>query len=456
MLICRMHVFEDIMPYICTFPGCRDELHQFPSRNTWAEHEIEEHRSCIAWACPECPVECSDPTAWSVHVQETHDRAFNPLQNKSAADAAYRKRPRPINDDSCCLCAEKLGKTHRDIKTHLGRHMEEIALMALPRGHEDDSDDSSHSIDEAASFHGLPSISVRTSLCLSDSQDTARRLSAQLDEEYAIKCFCGFLVDDGNTVYCDRCETWQHIECYYFQDFQNGQPPNIEQIEHRCIDCEPRPHDKKGAIERQEDRLNPNGLLCSFTNCRRSRIGHAFEQTWKLDDHLKKVHGLGAPIPDSSSDGVLIGESSDVDWRQSTLECYLSATGHPSRTISQIKEKPSNSAIATRFAEEPLDAASQSKAGASRAAWDPDPGANEDETPERDLHDGLEAGMQPPQKEFVTHCPSCNAEFVGRPQNCTSNLRRHLRTVHNRTWLTSIGYARSRKPDTDLRKNLAD
>ena len=35
------------------------------------------------------------------------------------------------------------------------------------------------------------------------------------EEVYLIKCICGRPEDDGNTVYCETCDTWQHIECYY-------------------------------------------------------------------------------------------------------------------------------------------------------------------------------------------------------------------------------------------------
>lgn len=80
---------------------------------------------------------------------------------------------------------------------------------------------------------------------------------ADEEEDYTIKCFCSFQVDDGNTVFCDRCETWQHIECYYFRDFRDGQPPDINKIEHKCIDCDPRPYDKRGASERQKERFYP-------------------------------------------------------------------------------------------------------------------------------------------------------------------------------------------------------
>ena len=63
------------------------------------------------------------------------------------------------------------------------------------------------------------------------------------DEPYTIKCICAFQDDDGNTVFCEKCETWQHIECYY----HGKKVPDV----HNCADCEPRPLDGKRATERQ-------------------------------------------------------------------------------------------------------------------------------------------------------------------------------------------------------------
>ena len=74
-------------------------------------------------------------------------------------------------------------------------------------------------------------------------------------EDYTIKCICGFQEDDGNTIYCDRCETWQHTECYYID--KHGFVPtsdDLDSIDHFCADCQPRPLDAKGAIERQRNR----------------------------------------------------------------------------------------------------------------------------------------------------------------------------------------------------------
>ena len=71
------------------------------------------------------------------------------------------------------------------------------------------------------------------------------------EEDYTIKCICGFYDDDGNTVFCDRCETWQHTECYYFED---GEVPDVSGIDHWCADCNPRQLDAQGAMERQSIR----------------------------------------------------------------------------------------------------------------------------------------------------------------------------------------------------------
>ncbi|KAL1957520.1 hypothetical protein VTO42DRAFT_5746 [Malbranchea cinnamomea] len=63
------------------------------------------------------------------------------------------------------------------------------------------------------------------------------------EEPYTIKCICAFEDDDGSTVFCERCETWQHIICYY----HDQEVPDI----HNCADCEPRYLDAKRATERQ-------------------------------------------------------------------------------------------------------------------------------------------------------------------------------------------------------------
>ncbi|KAI1436665.1 hypothetical protein GGR50DRAFT_686356 [Xylaria sp. CBS 124048] len=68
------------------------------------------------------------------------------------------------------------------------------------------------------------------------------------EEPYTIKCICDFLEDDGNTIYCDVCDTWQHIECYYPDKMVEVAR---EDFNHSCVDCKPRDVNRRQAKERQ-------------------------------------------------------------------------------------------------------------------------------------------------------------------------------------------------------------
>ncbi|KAL2012597.1 hypothetical protein VTN00DRAFT_122 [Thermoascus crustaceus] len=98
------------------------------------------------------------------------------------------------------------------------------------------------------------------------------------DEPYTIKCICAFEDDDGNTVFCEGCETWQHIECYY----HGRDVPEV----HNCVDCEPRPLDGKRATERQR-RLREQ----SDGGDRKSKRSGTKSQKKKAKDHYDQVNG---------------------------------------------------------------------------------------------------------------------------------------------------------------------
>ncbi|KAL6711075.1 SET domain-containing protein 3 [Coniothyrium glycines] len=64
------------------------------------------------------------------------------------------------------------------------------------------------------------------------------------EDSSTIKCICGFSDDDGNTVLCERCDTWQHIVCYYESA---NHVPDV----HECADCSPRTVDARSAADKQ-------------------------------------------------------------------------------------------------------------------------------------------------------------------------------------------------------------
>ena len=78
------------------------------------------------------------------------------------------------------------------------------------------------------------------------------------EDDSTIKCVCGFKHDDGSSVFCESCKTWQHTECYYWIP-ELGRPKSKEELEritHLCMDCHQRPLDIQAAITRQKTKLS--------------------------------------------------------------------------------------------------------------------------------------------------------------------------------------------------------
>ncbi|KAK4130009.1 hypothetical protein BT67DRAFT_248396 [Trichocladium antarcticum] len=83
------------------------------------------------------------------------------------------------------------------------------------------------------------------------ARDVARKQQAVEEEPYTIKCICNFADDDGNTIFCETCETWQHIECYYPDSVEDALRADFS---HSCVECQPRVLNRQLAIERQKAR----------------------------------------------------------------------------------------------------------------------------------------------------------------------------------------------------------
>lgn len=82
---------------------------------------------------------------------------------------------------------------------------------------------------------------------LPSAKDLPHKVESVEEEPYTIKCICHFSDDDGNTIFCETCETWQHIDCFYPDNREEALQENFA---HSCHQCNPRPLDQKRAIER--------------------------------------------------------------------------------------------------------------------------------------------------------------------------------------------------------------
>jgi hypothetical protein len=95
----------------------------------------------------------------------------------------------------------------------------------------------------------IPSQTVSPPLAPVNKDDVVHKVEAVEEEPYTIKCICNFSDDDGNTIYCETCDTWQHIECFYPE---NRDEAIREDFAHSCADCQPRPLNREKAIERTQ------------------------------------------------------------------------------------------------------------------------------------------------------------------------------------------------------------
>lgn len=94
--------------------------------------------------------------------------------------------------------------------------------------------------------------SVPSSVSVYEPPELKKQETAEDEEHNTIKCICGFSDDDGQTIFCETCLTWQHIACYYPGHIEDALR---EDFSHFCVDCTPRELDAQKAREIQKARL---------------------------------------------------------------------------------------------------------------------------------------------------------------------------------------------------------
>ncbi|KAL7785193.1 hypothetical protein V8C37DRAFT_394491 [Trichoderma ceciliae] len=162
--------------------------------------------------------------------------------------------------------------------------------------------------------------------------DVAHKIEAPEEEPYTIKCICNFSDDDGNTIYCETCDTWQHIDCFYPE---NRDEAIREDFSHSCADCKPRPLNRQKAIERTLRLRNSILETESFDKKSKRPPSKSHKKKTKLGDlHFNGNHGV--------LEGAKHGHNSDL---QHPPPAKKSKTFHhrPSLSVSSQLSKRSPS-----------------------------------------------------------------------------------------------------------------
>ncbi|KAI9769386.1 MAG: hypothetical protein M1840_004088 [Geoglossum simile] len=136
----RKHIIRDLQPYLCTFENC--VLGFFPSRHTWFNHELRAHRK--EWYCGICGGSFVSLELFTGHMRDRHSGSFQ--EDNLSTIVEISERPlRRFRPNECPLCNDwKVATdnpkcsddiiyvTPKQFRKHLGQHMEELALFALP------------------------------------------------------------------------------------------------------------------------------------------------------------------------------------------------------------------------------------------------------------------------------------------------------------------------------------
>ncbi|KAI1753978.1 hypothetical protein F4782DRAFT_58667 [Xylaria castorea] len=126
----KKHVFTDLQPYVCLAPSCLAQYHRFSRRYDWFHHMKETHWRL--WRCYCGYQEAFDNAEeFYCHLRKAHPNDLTLQQQdtfgKMCSQVDLSKAAGP-----CPLCVEVYISSATQYDTHIGHHLEQLALFALP------------------------------------------------------------------------------------------------------------------------------------------------------------------------------------------------------------------------------------------------------------------------------------------------------------------------------------
>lgn len=146
----KRHVHADLRPYICLWKDCSTPHQQFQRRSHWLNHILQHHWR--SWYCLlGCNREYSNRESIKSHILDAHSGAVSSTSLETLSSLG--EKPRPLNQEVMCpLCHAELQSINEYAK-HVGKHLVDIALFALPSGEVDDEETSDKEMSESNNDH---------------------------------------------------------------------------------------------------------------------------------------------------------------------------------------------------------------------------------------------------------------------------------------------------------------
>jgi hypothetical protein len=140
----RKHVLSDLQPYICTHLECSLHEYLFRNQEEWWQHETLSHR--LEWYCNTATHKpFQEVSAFLTHMKDCHGQSFPDNQVPSLGHVF--QRPSRSQEGVCNLCGKRASK----LKTHIAKHLQQLAIFAIPQtdymaesGSEDVQSDKAH------------------------------------------------------------------------------------------------------------------------------------------------------------------------------------------------------------------------------------------------------------------------------------------------------------------------
>src|SRR2546421_10999344 len=147
-----MHVFADLQAYTCTYKECLGNQGPFPQRSTWADHELREHFTKKVWMCALCKQSETSAGDYITHLQNAHKFSLEDKRLGKYLQGDQITSLKQVNSQSCPLCLKGGWSSYHSYFSHVGRHLEEIALVVLPQDVDEEESDLDSCISKVTSY----------------------------------------------------------------------------------------------------------------------------------------------------------------------------------------------------------------------------------------------------------------------------------------------------------------